>query len=102
MPRDPLDVINQILMHIPAESAEVDIHNAQLGKIRTKLEKLQKHVTYLPYESHYQGWRELVEILETSLHTPPVHEWEKAIQSITRNRTTPVVVIEDDTYSKGP
>ena len=82
MSRDPFDVINDILIHIPAE--EGNIHFQPLAALRKELETIRDDSAYLPPEYKHPAWFDLTRALEKSLHIPPVHDWEKAISMVIR------------------
>ena len=72
MPRDPADVIDQILVCVPVSKET----------LQKKLKTIRDDSTYLPPEYKYPAWVKLVDVLNSYLHIPPVLEWEKEIQAI--------------------
>ena len=84
MARDPFDVINDILTHIPIEGE--NLHFCPLTALRKELETIRDDSAYLPPEYKYPAWLSLTQALERTLHIPPIHEWEKKIQDIMKNR----------------
>jgi hypothetical protein len=75
-PREPCNVINEILKHVPQE----------LTELRATLEKIKFDSEYLPPEGMNIIWRKLGYTLERNLNMPPVEDWEKTIQGIIQNK----------------
>jgi hypothetical protein len=75
-PRDPCNVINAILKHVPQE----------LTELRATLEKIQSNAQYVPPEGMNIIWRKLGYTLEHNLNMPPIEDWEKTIHNIVRNK----------------
>ena len=72
MPRDPINVIDQLLNHIPYKARA----------LRTKLEQARTAATYLPPEYGEPAWKEVTDALAMFLCFPPADDWEKEIQAI--------------------
>ena len=87
--RDPADVIDAILKHVPTEMTD----------LRARLVVVRNDSFYDPPEYKYPSWRALRFVLETSLSTPPKADWEIKISDIVEGR---VAVHEDPPYPNGP
>ena len=74
--RDPNAVIEEILKYVPVNR----------GNLRHSLLTIQNSTAYLPPEYCYPAWWALVDVLNSELHNPPVHVWEKGIQSIMKRQ----------------
>ena len=72
MPRDVIDVIDQLIKHIPDKA----------WALRTKLEQVRTAATYLPPEYGEPAWKEVTDALAMFLCFPPADDWEKEIQAI--------------------
>jgi hypothetical protein len=76
--RNPVTVINAILAQLPAEECD---------GIRKDLEILRDAAYHPPeYQRTPSVWEQIVDVLESTLSMPPVHEWEKAIDNIMKGR----------------
>jgi len=87
--RDPADVIDAILKHVPTEMTD----------LWARLVVVRNDSFYDPPEYKYPSWRALRFVLETSLSTPPKADWEIKISDIVEGR---VAVHEDPPYPNGP
>jgi len=75
-PRNPCDVINQILNHVPQEK----------NVLRNELLKICSDGLFVAPENHQRIWQKLAISLETWLNMPPKHDWEKTIHNIIQNK----------------
>ena len=74
--RDPRDVINAILPHIPIEMTD----------LRKELKKTRDSSVYLPPEYKWPAWINLTKALEVWLHIPPATEWEQKVHDIMKGK----------------
>ena len=71
-PRDPAEVIDAILVHIPQE------HTA----LRKELGDIRNDSLYRPPDDKQITWQKLRDTLNLYLFTPPALDWEKQIHKI--------------------
>jgi hypothetical protein len=74
--RNPSDVINAVLEHVPLE----------LAVLRAKLTTIRDDAEFLPPEYKLPAWLRLRDALESSLNNPPQLDWEWKVSDIVENR----------------
>lgn len=77
MTRDPADVIDAVLAHVPAERTA----------LRAELEQIARDSAYLAPEAKRAAWVALMKCLQASCSLPPAAPWEVAIARIVAGET---------------